>query len=379
MEIDPKIAQAITANIKDLLHHEINFFNTSGTIIASTDKSRVGTSHDGARLAVSLKETVAIDSEHQFVGARDGINIPVMLDDDVIAVIGITGTREEVEPYGNIIRKITEILIRENLDQVTRSDRRLMMTNLLSLLSSQNHDVALIHHLARTLDVDVKIPRRAVVGRVLADDPTLERHQDISRVLQDIFAARPDVLYSVTPQECAFYFPDGRDDVLHSTLRAVQTSVRESYGITLVFGVGDVADTASSYWQSYAQADTAADWQLFVARQDICAYDGLDYGILLSSMPASSAEQFVSRVFHGLSSEEIDLYEKTFQAYTLHNGSILHAADDLYLHKNTLQNHLNKIAHATGYNPRTLEDYVILNLAFKMRRYLAFEQQRRAE
>ena len=47
----------------------------------------------------------------------------------------------------------------------------------------------------------------------------------------------------------------------------------------------------------------------------------------------------------------------------------MHCADELYLHKNTLQNRLNKIAEKTGYNPRKLSDFTVLALAFKLRSY----------
>ena len=51
MEIDPNIATDIVTHLKDALRHEINFFNTSGIIIASTDPTRIGSGHDGARRA----------------------------------------------------------------------------------------------------------------------------------------------------------------------------------------------------------------------------------------------------------------------------------------------------------------------------------------
>ncbi len=55
MELDPKIAESIVTNLKDVIQHEINLFDATGTIIASTDRTRIGTSHDGARLAISTK------------------------------------------------------------------------------------------------------------------------------------------------------------------------------------------------------------------------------------------------------------------------------------------------------------------------------------
>ena len=114
MNLDPKIAETIVNNLKDVINHEINLFDITGTIIASTDPARIGTTHECARLAIETQQPVPIDSEHQFKGAKHGINMPVMFQDTAVAVIGITGERAEVEPFGNVIKKMTEILIREN-------------------------------------------------------------------------------------------------------------------------------------------------------------------------------------------------------------------------------------------------------------------------
>lgn len=113
MDIDPRIAQTIVENIKGIIRYDINFFDAHGKMIASTDATRIGTFHDAARLAAERKRTVAVDGDNQFIGARNGINAPVMFGDSVVAVIGITGQRHEVEPFGIMITKMTEILIRE--------------------------------------------------------------------------------------------------------------------------------------------------------------------------------------------------------------------------------------------------------------------------
>ncbi|MDY3689510.1 MAG: helix-turn-helix domain-containing protein [Bifidobacterium pseudolongum] len=78
-----------------------------------------------------------------------------------------------------------------------------------------------------------------------------------------------------------------------------------------------------------------------------------------------------------MSSGEIDdarirAHQRTFDAYTRFNGSITHAAEALHIHKNTMQNHLNGIADDTGYNPRTLQDYSVLDTAFRLYDYLRF-------
>ena len=165
MNLDPQIAETIVNNLKDVINHEINLFDTSGTIIASTVRSRIGTGHDGARLAIKNKQTVTIDNEHEFRGAKHGINIPVIFNDSVVAVIGITGERSEVEPFGVVIKKMTEILIRENWDQAVQYDRRSRVSNLVNMLRMRHHDDELIAYYATMLQIDLNRPRIAVVGR----------------------------------------------------------------------------------------------------------------------------------------------------------------------------------------------------------------------
>lgn len=75
MELEPKVAKLIVKSLKDIINHEINLFDTSGTIIASTDTVRIGTSHEGARLAAKNQQTLTIEHDNQFKGAKKGINI----------------------------------------------------------------------------------------------------------------------------------------------------------------------------------------------------------------------------------------------------------------------------------------------------------------
>ena len=99
MELEPKVAKLIVKSLKDIINHEINLFDTSGTIIASTDTVRIGTSHEGARLAAKNQQTLTIEHDNQFKGAKKGINIPVLFNQSVVAIIGITGERRTFGEY----------------------------------------------------------------------------------------------------------------------------------------------------------------------------------------------------------------------------------------------------------------------------------------
>lgn len=374
MDIDPQIAETIVANIKGVIQHEINLFDTSGTIIASTDKTRVGTAHDGARLAVTSKQTVSIDNDRQFEGAKRGINVPVLFNGSVIAVIGITGERAEVEPFGNVIKKMTEILIRENLEQITRFDQRMMTANLINMLTLRQYDAGFVHYLASALNIDLAQRRRAVVGRFVGAGSAISATDSLHAIFLTRCAPLRNSMFSVTAKEACLFVSDDDADGLTDFLRTVQDDISKAFHRQMSFGIGRLADTADTYCNSYDEACRTVDWLLFSQQKSISEYDDLDYGMFVSSVPEEDARRFVSHVFEGLDDHDIDDFQTTFDAYTRHNGSILHAAEDLFLHKNTLQNRLNKIARMTGYNPRILQDYSVLDTAFKLRSYLAFRK-----
>ena len=210
MNLDPQIAETIVTNLKDVINHEINLFDTTGTIIASTDRTRIGTSHDGARLAIRTKKTISIDRENEYRGARHGINVPVMFNDQVVAVIGITGERSEVEPFGNVIKKMTEILIRENWDSVVRYDHRTRISSLVGMLKLKRHDANLVAYHASLMRIDLNLPRFCVVGRIRSDCEEVADYNSLYTMLHARFQQMRTSFFAFMDHEVCL-FVDARE------------------------------------------------------------------------------------------------------------------------------------------------------------------------
>ncbi len=372
MSIDPTIAEAIVASIKGVIRHNINFFNTQGIIIASTDATRVGTAHAAARQVLDTGTTVNVDAEHRYEGARNGINMPVIFNESVIAVIGITGPVEEVMPFGTIVKKMTEILIRENVEHVVEFDRRMRMSNLMTLLTLRHHDESLLSYLAAALEIDLERPRQAAVGRFLDPDEPFAQPDELQKLIAQAIDGSHHSLFRITERGCDLLLDQRPRHDWAAQLERVQDDVTQRFHRSMVFAVGTVADTDGDYWRSYQEAATAMRWQLFSRQTSVCAFTDLDLGLLITTMPDQGATVLLDRVFAGLDDTAIDDYAKVFDAYTRHNGSVTHAAEEPFIHKNTMQNRLNAIATATGYNPRQPCDYTTLRVAFALRDYRRF-------
>ena len=113
MDISTSLATDILLKMKEIINQDLNYININGVIIASTDPKRVGDFHEASLLCIKKAKEVIIENDEQYVGSRKGINMPIYFDDNIIGVIGITGEKSEVEKYGEIIRMMTGILIKE--------------------------------------------------------------------------------------------------------------------------------------------------------------------------------------------------------------------------------------------------------------------------
>lgn len=77
----------------------INIMNTDGIIVASTERERIGTFHQGAREAVMTGKLVRIhkDQLNRYAGAKEGCNMPLRVNGNIIGVVGIYGNPEEIQ------------------------------------------------------------------------------------------------------------------------------------------------------------------------------------------------------------------------------------------------------------------------------------------
>lgn len=209
MEIEAELAQTIAQEVSRSTHHNINFFDTSGHCIASTDPSRIGSFHEAAFLAANRRVTVEVDDSKQYIGARNGINVPVSFQGQVVAVIGITGRKQDVKPFGDVLRRMTEILLQENFERTTRFDKSMTMANLVTLLLTDQSDPSMLSYLSSALNVDLAQDHICLVA---AFDGKDHSYQDRASLLNDMNAfleRQARLLLLPSPADSHFLHPLG--------------------------------------------------------------------------------------------------------------------------------------------------------------------------
>lgn len=370
--ISHTLAQQIVNTIKDVCSYDINFINSSGTIIASTNSARIGAFHEIGRKAAVTGTTIEVAESDNFTGTRQGINMPLYHEDRLLAVIGITGSPEKVRKYAFLAQRITSLLIREQeLGQYSRHQADKKQFVISSLLHGDTQNPEYLLKCLKEFQIDPDTPKRLILihtypaasGQNYTDSVSgsvLSEHQ-----IQNFFKTAGITLYT-------FRYPGDylavADNSGFSALSGTLHNFAKKHADTLAIAVG----RSVSLYQlglSLTTAETALRILSFhqpltdnICAENYAVFDDLTLEIVLSSVSPEDREEFSGKTIGQLSPDEKELLRTYFSL----EMSLADTAEKLFLHKNTLQYKLNHIYKKCGLNPRKFRDAVLLYLALEM-------------
>lgn len=372
MYVSQAVAQSIVEEMKKIINQDINYFNTDSIIIASTDKTRIGNFHGGAKRVMEINSDIIISQDEQYKGAKKGINVPVYFENSIVGVIGITGEKEEVEKYGKIIQRMTEILIREAyLSEKENIDRESKRQFIEELLFRSHSDEKVLRIRGDILGIRTNIPRVVIVSKLL--DGTNKEALLEPRINERILSVfKTHILHD----DQNLIVQSGTNIIMilnvvskkniDKILNLIIEDVNSILNINIYFGIGNVSNSPTEIKRSYREAKKALDISATFRDTQIIYYQDLDVGLLLDEITNETMSNYLEKVFKNLTKEEIEDYSILIDSYIKNNGSITKIADELFIHKNTVQYRLNKLKIDTGYNPRRIKDMVVLYLAFML-------------
>lgn len=369
MYVPKEIAQNIVEEMKKIINQEVNYFDTNAIIIASTDENRIGRFHGGARKVLDEKTDLIIHYDNQYEGTKKGINVPVYFLNEIVGVIGITGEKANVEKYGMIIQRMTEILIKEayliEQDNIQIESTRKYIED---LLFSRRSDDKLLKNRGDILGINTTISRVVVVSKVFNEENEMilspvdnekilgifKKH--IKNDKQNLIVQSGTNIIMILRAKSDFDSNNLFNDIYHEIIK--------SYKANVYFAVGEISNSPSEIKRSYKEAKKALDVNIAFRKQRIIYYRELDLGLIINNIPDDVALEYTSKVFHNLKENDIKEYKELLDCFIKHNGSIKATSQELYIHKNTLQYRLNKLKELTGYDPRRIDGIIVLYLSF---------------
>lgn len=350
MIIPKELAQSIVVEMKKIIEKDLNFINSEGIIIASTDEKRIGNFHAGGIEAIKKDGIVVVDWEEQYKGAKRGINIPIKFLGESVAVIGISGEREEVEKFAIIIKKMAEILIKESYFLRKRDEEEEYEKNIVeSLIYWKNFS---------KVSGKIKGKSRVVTLKIKCFDEETQI-KNIFREIRDRLKSKLNYFLLKDESVVILFVGMGKEE-LEKELEKLEKII-EKYRIEI--GIGEEKERVEEIKDSYKESKVALEWCEKVEDKKIY-YEDMVLEIVLNSLSMENRKKYRDKVLKSLSVEEIEEYEKIINLYEKHNGSLIKIAKELCCHSNTLQYKLNKFLEKTDYDIRKYRDFVIIRLAF---------------
>jgi carbohydrate diacid regulator len=370
MKLVSELAEKIINEVQSVMTENIIVVNQEGVIIASTEQRRVGFFHEGAKVVMNTKQKLYITYEMStdLQGVKPGINLPIIFEEEVIGVIGITGIPTNVEPFAEIIRRMTELIIREaSYIEKKEWETRGLESFFYEWIFNDNVDNEFINR-GQILGISFDIPYQCILFQI---DTSLSpvNLQLMQTYMNDWF----DKQFPKNKNDFLIRWGTGRFIMFKSTTNAIfyakllyelsrwQEYFTKKYDVGLAIGVGKTIEhqTISTSYQEAKKALKVAEKELSVV-----FYDSLLLDIILEEVSEATKADYIRRVLSPVidDSELID----TLRIYYANNQSLKKTANDLHIHINTLHYRLKQIKNLTRIDPKSSEGVTLFYVALSL-------------
>ncbi|MDR6746806.1 carbohydrate diacid regulator [Bacillus pumilus] len=357
------LAEKIVDEVKKVLTEEIIITQTNGTIIAATDPARIGQFHEGAYLTSfeGQKRILTKDDEQRMKGVKAGINLPIYFKQEVIGVIGMTGNPVHVSPFGEILRKMTELLIQEHeFFLETETDERQLEAFVFDWLHLPETAIDLTEKAAR-LQLDINKQRAVVL---------IDCH-DESFMKQDQYKKVKEMLH-LTNQEMIVRWGQARfllmlqtsandRDTLQQRLFHIHAALTAHSKSKVLIGAGKPA-AGQMMKQSFHQAFRAL--KMANADTPIVFDEDLTLELFIEEVSQETKEVFLDRTIVPLL--PYPELVKTLRVLMTSDCSLKYTAEAMHVHINTLHYRLKRIQDLTTLDPKRMQDAMLFYLALML-------------
>ncbi len=372
MDITPHNALKIVNEINTIIEQKVNIMNKKGIIISSTDTDRVGQLHEGAEKVINERlEMLIIENDNEYKGTKKGINFPIIVNNKIAGVIGITGEYDDIERYAKLIKRLTEILLYDASANEKRIIKQNIISNYLYEWICRSEKEINQEFIARGLELNIDILIRRRIVTLSFENVTSENGSSMAdHIIPHAERALNELLYNIneknlmikTPTHIVCCFTYMNDDKLIRLCKFIKETLEKKYGIKICMGIDEDCEENTDVSLSYVKAKKALGYCVNNL-MDILMYKNLNYEIFSDEVSNKSKREFIHRVFRSFTDSEIKEAIYMIEALYRFSGSISLTSQYLHMHKNTLQYKLKKIYEKTGYDPRSVSESGIFQIS----------------
>ncbi|MGG3562387.1 sugar diacid recognition domain-containing protein [Neobacillus rhizosphaerae] len=350
-----EIAKTIVLETSLRLNRNINIMDEKGIIIASGDTSRIDDIHEGALEVLKSGKTLIIHSNEKGVwrGAQPGINLPILFQDRIVGVIGITGNPEDIKELGGIVKMTTELMIKEKFIASQLEWKQRTKEMIIEELLKGSPSYSNIERGLNLIGLNLTSPFITHIIQLTERNIT---NQSLTDKIEGIIGEKHGLVGFISINRMFVAFSGLTQQESDKKLRSIYLELKK---LRLKFRLAYCTpfQSMSKFNQSYIDCDLAL--KITDVEEDLISFAEVEAKALIYKIDHAWGERFSNRIVN----KTLIKFADTLEAYFKNNLNIQKTANDLYLHRNTLIYRLNKIEEETGYDPKVFKDALTIQLA----------------
>ncbi|MBK6016726.1 sugar diacid recognition domain-containing protein [Streptomyces sp. MBT53] len=374
--LSPSLAQEIAGDTSAVIGFNVLITDAEGIVIGSGDSSRVGSFHEASVDVVRTKEpaTHSASQAQQLRGVRPGVTLPLITNGQAVGTVGITGTPAQVRRFGLLVKRQTEILLRESVMLRSRLLAESAAEKLLADIASYDPRVVegdFLVFRAAELGYDLRLRRVAVAFEVTVPHPAPRRpggtrsrdmalvRSELLRTVGEFFADPQDIVASTAPGWIGVLhrLPAGRSTAsLVADCRRVTDLIAAQDGLAARAGIGEAADSVGGLHDSYQDAcDALRLGARFADTDRVHPITDLRVHQVVTAVSQSARHRLLELTATELRAQpDWPALRATVTAWCESGFNLVRTAEALHIHRNTVVYRMNKIEQITG---RPLREY----------------------
>ena len=345
------LAQRVVDQVRPRLTYGINVMDHAGRIIGSVDPARIGSVHQGAVQAIDECRTVIVEIAEDSAGVKPGVNIPLILDGEVIGAVGVTGNPAEVESIGAVIALTVELLVRDERQRDgSRWHEDAVRQVLLGLANGAMSEEGLVEAL-RHLGSPLSPPWNLTVVMSARTSGWTIPPEQLSGLLRRIEGSPNAVAAEL---QGALWVLSGSAD--QRSLSGLQNRLRAFKIRTLS---GRVATSTAQVAVEALQLRVLLSTVGVLPNREVVWLADLAAECAVASQPLDLSKDLANRILAPLSPP----LQATARRFLQENLSIAATAKGLNTHRNTLVQRLERIEQLIGLDLRRFDHATTMRLA----------------
>ena len=230
-----------------------------------------------------------------------------------------------------------------------------------------------IYNRAKKLHIDADV-RRVVMILELQQE---KDHSSMESVISFFGGKSKDFITAVDEKSIIIVkeLEDGEgyaemDKLAHAILDTLGLNQNEETHIAYGTIVNELKEVSRSYKEARMALDVG---KIFYVEKKVNAYSNLGIGRLIYQLPIPLCKMFIKEIFGGKSPDDFDEETlSTINKFFENSLNVSETSRQLFIHRNTLVNRLDKIQKSTGLDLRIFEDAITFKIALMVVKYMKY-------